>query len=264
VISKGYKAGGNSVGNQTNISGDPAFSVPFDKETLLNYEIGVKSEVLDRRLRINASLFFLQWEDFQMEAFRFLTPGDLSSNFEQAINIEEAEALGFELEFLALLTDNLSVGGSFGFLDTEITSDSQAEITGGAVVDLKGLEIPKAPEHTLNLFAELRYPFGNNEWWLRGEVVSRDGQYSDIEGLTNQQTLAFREVGPGEFPYLSPSYTVVNLRGGIDWERFGVVLYVQNAGDEEYYTGTQENFGVSGIRLRPHPRIVGGAVNFNF
>ena len=264
VISKGYKAGGNSVGNQTNISGDPAFSVPFDKETLLNYEIGIKSEVLDRRLRINASLFFLQWEDFQMEAFRFLTPGDLSSNFEQAINIEEAEALGFELEFLALLTENLSLGGSFGFLDTEITSDSQAEITGGAVVDLKGLEIPKAPETTLNLFAELRYPFGNNEWWLRGEVVSRDGQYSDIEGLTNQQTLAFREVGPGEFPYLSPSYTVFNLRGGIDWERFGVVLYVQNAGDEEYYTGTQENFGVSGIRLRPHPRVVGGAVNFNF
>jgi len=39
---------------------------------------------------------------------------------------------------------------------------------------------------------------------------------------------------------------------------------VQNAGDEEYYTGTQENFGISGIRLRPHPRVVGGAVNFNF
>ncbi|MCH8944890.1 MAG: hypothetical protein IH910_08890, partial [Proteobacteria bacterium] len=149
-------------------------------------------------------------------------------------------------------------------MDTEITSDSQAEITGGAVVNLKGLVIPKAPEHTLYLFAEFRYPLSNNEWWLRGEVVSRDGQYSDIEGLTNQQTLSFREVGPGEFPYLSPSYTVFNLRGGFDWERVGLTVYVQNAGDEKYYTGTQENFGISGIRLRPHPRTIGAAINFDF
>jgi iron complex outermembrane receptor protein len=264
VISKGYKAGGNSVGNQTNLAGDPAFSVAFSEEILWNYEIGVKSELLDRRLRINASAFFLQWEDFQMEAFRFLTPGDLSSNFEQAVNIEEAEATGLEVEFVALLNDNLTVGGSFGFLDTEITSATQVEITGGALVNLQGLDIPKAPGNTLNLFAELRYPLTNNEWWLRGEVISRDGQYSDIEGLTNQQTLAFREVGPGEFPYLSPSYTVFNVRGGFDWERVGIVVYVQNAGDEEYYTGTQENFGISGIRLRPHPRTIGAAVNFNF
>ena len=264
VISKGYKAGGNSVGNQTNLPGDPAFSIPFTEETLWNYEIGVKSELLDRRLRINASAFFLQWEDFQMEAFRFLTPGDLSSNFEQAVNIEEAEAVGLEVEFVALLSDSVTIGGSLGLLDTEITSDSQAEITGGAVVSLKGLVIPKAPEYTLNLFAELRYPLSNNEWWLRGEVVSRDGQYSDIEGLTNRQTRAFREVGPGEFPYLSPSYTVVNLRGGFDWERVALTVYVQNAADEEDYTGTQENFGISGIRLRPHPRTWGAAVNIDF
>jgi len=264
VVSKGYKAGGNSVGNQTNQPGAPPFIVPFSEETLLNYEVGLKSELLDRRLRLNVAAFFLQWDDFQMEAFRFLTPGDLSSNFEQAVNIEEAEALGLEIEFVALLSDYFTVGGAFGLLDTEITSDTTVEITGGAMVNLLGLDIPKAPSDTLNLFGEYRRPAGANEWWLRGEVINRDGQYSDIEGLTNQQTLAFREVGPNEFPYLSPSYTVVNVRGGYDWERVGLMVYVQNAGDEEYYTGTQENFGVSGIRLRPHPRVFGAAVEFRF
>ena len=264
VISKGYKAGGNSVGNNTNEPGSPAFSVPFDQETLWNYEIGIKSELADNRVRINASLFFLQWEDFQMEAFRFLTPGDLSSNFEQAVNIEEAEASGAEIELIAVLGDYWTVGGAIGWLDTEITSDSSAEITGGAVVELQGLVIPKAPERTSNIYAEFRYPFSENNWWFRGEIISREGQYSDIEGLTNQQTLSFREVGENEFPYLSPDYTVVNLRGGIEWQRFAVVVYVQNALDEKYYTGTQENFGISGIRLRPHLRTIGGAVNFNF
>jgi len=264
VISKGYKAGGNSVGNNTNEPGSPAFSVAFDQEELWNYEIGIKSELADNRVRLNASLFFLQWNDFQMEAFRFLTPGDLSSNFEQAVNIEEAEAAGAEIELTAVLGDYWTVGGAIGWLDTEITSDSTAEITGGFVVELQGLEIPKAPRQTSNVFAEFRYPFGNNDWWFRGEIISRDGQYSDIEGLTNQQTLSIREVGENEFPYLSPDYSITNLRGGINWERFGVAVYVQNAFDEEYYTGTQENFGISGIRLRPHPRVIGGSVNFNF
>lgn len=264
VVSKGYKAGGNSTGNQTNLPGDPAFSVSFEPETLINFEAGVKSELLDRRVRLNASVFFLIWEDLQLEAFRFLTPGDLSSNFEQTVNVEEAEALGLEVEFVALVSEYFTLGGSLGLMDTEITSDSQAEITGGFIVDLEGLEIPKAPEYTFNLFGEYRAPAGDNEWWLRAEVISRDGQYSDVEGLTNTQTRSIRNVGPDEFPYLSPDYTVWNLRGGYDWERVGVTVYVQNLADEEYYTGTQENFGVSGIRLRPHPRVIGAAVNFNF
>ena len=51
-----------------------------------------------------------------------------------------------------------------------------------------------------------------------------------------------------------------NLRGGFEWERISITLYVENVFDEEYYTGTQENFGLSGIRLRPHPRTYGATL----
>src|SRR5262249_34410516 len=81
TISKGYKAGGDSTGNNTNIDGSPPVDVPFDEETLWNYEVGIKTESLDHRLRVNASVFYLDWKGLQIEAFRFLTPGDLSSNF---------------------------------------------------------------------------------------------------------------------------------------------------------------------------------------
>jgi len=43
-----------------------------------------------------------------------------------------------------------------------------------------------------------------------------------------------------------------------------VTAFVENATDEEYYTGTQENFGASGIRLRPHPMVMGASVNYRF
>ena len=272
TVSKGYKAGGNSVGNNTNAEGAPAFSVPYGDESLWNYEVGLKSEWFDRRLRVNASAFYMDWTDLQLEAFRFLTPGDLSSNFEQTINVGKAQARGAELEFLALASDRLSFGGSVGVLDTEITSDTTAQITGGFDVELKGLVLPKAPELTWNLFGEYRWSVGrDNAYWVRVDFIHRDGQYSDVEGLTVAQTTGpspnsgrVRALPYGEFPFRSPDYDLVNLRAGYDAERFSVGVFVENLTDEEYYTGTQENFGASGIRLRPHQRVIGANMEFRF
>jgi iron complex outermembrane receptor protein len=279
TVSKGYKAGGVSTGNNTNATGSPAFSLPYDPEELLNIEFGIKSELADHRVRLNASVFVLRWKDLQVEAFRFLTPGDLSSNFEQTVNIPKAEGKGIEIELLAKPTDNFTVGGSLGYLETEITEQPDTssgqpgvEITGGFIVDVLGLDIPKAPAVTANLFGEYRWPIGSNAAWVRGEVLYRDSQYSDIEALTNQQTDGqpspnqglIRDVQANEFPYKVPEFSVVNLRGGFEWQRASLSLYVQNLLDEEYYTGTQENFGLSGIRLRPHPRVYGASVSFKF
>ncbi len=270
-ISKGYKAGGSSVGNNTNTPNSDPFIVGFDEETLWNYEVGFKSELANDRVRLNGALFFLDWTDLQMEAFRFLTPGDLSSNFEQTINIDDAEATGIELELLALVSDNLTLGATLGVLDTEITSDSTAEITGGFVVDLKGEDIPKAPELTMSAFAEYAWNLNSGaEAWVRVEFIHRDGQYSDVEGLTNAQT---RGPSPNqglvralasEFPYKSPDYDIWNIRGGFNFEKWSLTAFVENASDEEYYTGTQENFGASGIRLRPHPRVIGASLQYDF
>ncbi len=275
MASKGYKAGGTSTGN---FNADP-IEIAYGDETLLNYEFGVKSELMDNRLRINAAVFHLIWDDMQFESFRFLIPGDLTSNFEQTINIAEATATGAEVEFQAVLTDNFILSGAIGVLDTEIDDPQLIEITGGFNVSLDGLDIPKAPDLSWNLAGEYHWPAGDNDAWIRIEFVHRDGQYSDIEGLTNLQTRERlpntidpnvpdsgleRPVGPNEFPFLSPDFDVVNLRGGWEADKWGFQVYVQNLADEEYYTGTQENFGASGIRLRPHPRIIGANVNFNF
>ncbi len=260
TLSKGYKNGGTSV---SDVRDD--LTSGFDQEEVFNIEGGFKAELLDRRVRINASVFHLIWSDLQMEAFRLIVPGDLTSNFEQTINVNRAQATGFEVEFLAALTDGFTLSGGGGYMDSEIKKSRPVELTGRHVVDLVGLELPKAPKFTFNLAAEYRWPIAASEVWIRGEYIHRDGQYSDIEGLTNQQTaiLASRPL-VGEFPYRSPDYDVVNVRAGLDMAQWSVSVYIQNLFDEEYYTGTQENFGVSGIRLRPHPRVFGGSVSYSF
>jgi iron complex outermembrane receptor protein len=271
TISKGYKAGGSSVGNNTNQDGNPAFSLPFNEENMWNYELGFKSELMENRLRLNVSVFNLQWSDLQFESFRFLTPGDLSSNFEQTINIEDAEATGGEIELTAAITDGFTLYGTLGYLDSEITSNTNAELTGGFVVNLQGLDLPKAPKYTLGLIPEYRWQIADNEAWVRLEYFSRGSQYSDIEALTNQQTTGpspnngiVRELPYGEFPYKVPSFDLFNLRAGFNKDAWAFNFYVANLFEEEYYTGTQENFGVSGMRLRPHPRTFGLNVSYVF
>ena len=59
------------------------------------------------------------------------------------------------------------------------------------------------------------------------------------------------------FPTRVPSYDVVNLRAGISGDRWSITAYIENVFDKNYYTGTQENFGLGGFRIRPHFRIAG-------
>lgn len=272
IVSKGYKPGGNSVGNNTNAPGAPAFATKYGSETLWNYELGLKSELLEGRLRLNAAVFHLEWDDLQFESFFFLTPGDLSTNVDQIISIEEAEANGVEVEFAALVTDGLTISGGLGYLDTEIKSDTVVQLSGGWRPSLLGLDLPKSPELTASLVGEYRWVIGgNNEAWIRLEYIHRDGQYSDIEGLTNRQLNGpapsnglIHNSGPNEFPYRSPDYDLLNLRAGVEWGQWGITGFVQNLTDEKYYTGTQENFGVSGIRLRPNPLTFGGSISYTY
>ena len=272
MVSKGYKPGGNSVGNNTNVDGAPAFTTKYDKESLWNYELGLKSELLEGRLRLNAAVFHLSWDDLQFESFFFLTPGDLSTNVDQIVSIEEAEANGLEVEFAALVTDGLTISGALGYLDTEIKSDTIVQLSGGWRPSLLGLDLPKSPELTANLMGEYRWPIGaDNEAWVRLEYIHRDGQYSDMEGVTNLQLNGpapnnglIHSSGANEFPYRSPDYDLLNLRAGVEWGPWSITGFVQNLTDEKYYTGTQENFGVSGIRLRPNPLTFGGSISYTY
>jgi iron complex outermembrane receptor protein len=273
TISQGYKAGGLSLGNDATQDGSPAIVEPFKDETLWNYELGLKSELWDNRVRLNLSGYYMEWSDLQMESFRFLVPGDLSSNFEKTINIEDAEAWGGELEVLAAVTDRITFTAAAGYMDTEITSDTTAVITGSFDVDLNGLPLAKAPEWTYNASVQYRLPIGNNEAWIQLEFVHRDGQYGDIEALTYKQTdgpapntgIARNSIAEfGDYPFKTPDYDVWNLRAGFDMEHWSISAYVQNLDEENYYTGTGENFGVSGMRLRPTPRIIGGNIKYRF
>ena len=282
-VSKGYKAGGFSLGfgGSANMG---MINQPFEDEKLLNYEVGVKMELMDRRLRINAAAFALEWDDLQLETFFFLIPGDATSNIARTINVQEAEAEGFELNFATAISDRFTLTGGIGVVNTEITSNDTVRISGNLTVRLQNASLPRAPELTANLAGDYRWELSSgNEAYVRAEWIHRAEQFSTIEDATYGQTsnafvladINAPAVGANilgqipdrsnGFPFKTPSANIINLRAGYVWDdNMQIDLFIENAFDEEYYTGTGENFGLSGFRLRPHPRIIGARFSYGW
>lgn len=109
---EGFKSGGfNGRGNSTDTIG------PYDPEIVDTFELGIKSEWLDNRVRVNAAAFHSDYKDKQEEIIR--TNPDTGATITTVDNAGKAKIQGLELEWLAVLPAGFSLGGTVGYLDAE-------------------------------------------------------------------------------------------------------------------------------------------------
>jgi len=118
-VTTGYKAGGVFF----NVSGvNPAFR----PEKLTTYEIGLKSEWLDRRLSLNADVFYSRYRDMQQViATAVFLDG-------AAFNVGRATIKGLDIELMARPADNLSFSLSYAYLDPKL---NDVPVIAGTVYD---------------------------------------------------------------------------------------------------------------------------------
>lgn len=141
-ISKGYKAGGfNGEGME---KAEEAI-IAFRPEVAWNYETGFKVQSFDDRLRVNGALFITDYTDIQSAVW--VETGENTPDNLVVVN-GSGEAKGFEVEVIALLSENLTLSGSYGYLDSEFTDDLL--IDGN---NLKGNKMRRTPENSFNLNA---------------------------------------------------------------------------------------------------------------
>ena len=171
-ITRGFKPGGSNLtfGREQEIA--PIVVLPiFEEETVDAFELGVKTDLANGRVRVNAALFYYDYENLQYQA----TDPEI---FEGGVgNIPESEIFGGELEFAAFITDSLILDARMAWLETEITASHLAldnvESEGatnallaqgsplfgpdiqiaraGKITDVKGNELAKTPSFTANL-----------------------------------------------------------------------------------------------------------------
>ena len=150
----GFNAGGFSE-----TCGSVISCQPYAQEENDNFEIGLKSDLLDGTLRVNMALFHTKYESLQRDTV--VTIIDAAGNeFQEtvAVNVGESTAKGIEVELNWVPTDNLRIDGNFGYLDHDYDSYSPSAdpaplgLPGGPrPIDFSALDPPFSPEFNYGL-----------------------------------------------------------------------------------------------------------------
>ena len=160
TYAKGYRSGGFNG----RVDSVPSATIPYDPETVDNYELGFKTEWMEQRLRFNGAIFYMDYQDKQ-EEIGLPSDGDTGQRI-SVFNAADATMQGIELELQAIVTENLSLRANLGYLDSEY--DEFTFDNGFEIVDNSGLEFRRAPEFTGSIDATYEWQIGNGEAWVRG------------------------------------------------------------------------------------------------
>jgi len=173
LYSKGFRAGG--------FSGRPnsyeAASTPYDPETVDNFEVGIKSEWMDNRLRLNASAYFMKYKDKQEEQS---VPAPQGTGQQTIVfNAASAELKGLEVELLAKPGSGWTLSLALGLLDAKYTEFFELEVPddpNSDLVDISYLNLRRAPEVTATFTPTY-------EWAMLGGLMSVQASWRYIDEL---------------------------------------------------------------------------------
>ncbi|GAA0386234.1 TonB-dependent receptor [Brevundimonas terrae] len=246
--SRGFRAGGfNGRAGSFEAVG------PYDSETVDSFEIGVKSELLDRRLRLNASVFTSEYKDMQ-QSVQQLIPG---TNINQTLvaNVGSASITGFEAEASALLTDALTLTATVGYLDAAFDEFTADLGDGLGLIDRSNLPMTYAPEwsNSVTLNYKKSYDFGQVTAQASARYAS--DMYTSFNALNALSDFAVRKANT-----IIDGSVALELPDG----RWRVSLWGKNLTDEVIINNT---FGVGPLlaaRVYQPPREIGVDLSFTF
>ncbi|MCB0189412.1 MAG: TonB-dependent receptor, partial [Caldilineaceae bacterium] len=245
-ISKGYKQGSfptSSVASWVGLE-------PVKQESVLAYEVGVKSELMDRRLSVNAAAFLYKYNDKQVRG----SIGDpVWGALPQLRNIPKSEVKGAELEVNASPFDGLRLSGSVVYLDTEITKIDPLEFNVvGLQEDMTGAPLPLTPKWSYKLDGEYSWemggvkPFIGATWrWEGKKDANLNG--SNVRPIPTDPQYPQNRFVPGyEYPFVIDSYGLLSARAGfgdID-DSWKIFAWCDNCANKYYWlnvTVAQDN-----------------------
>ena len=226
-VSQGYKSGGF----QDTPSNTPGATTPYDPETVLSYELGLKSEFWDNRLRINGALFQMDYENLQVE----FTNDQCLCNI--VSNASDAKIQGMEVEISLAATDGLLVWLNGSFLDTEY--ENYVISTG----DFSGNQLQRTPDNQVSTGFEYAANVGD---WGRALKLRLSYTWQD-EMPWAHTNVSFED-----------AYGLLDGRIGLSPENqnWTVALWGRNLADEEARANVIEFLG-GDVSLYNPPRTYG-------
>ncbi len=244
----------------------------FDDEKVLNYELGAKTMFADRRVTLNAAVFFSDIDNLQAVA-------DAGSCSSRVVLNAQAEAVGAEVELSARPNSSWDFALSATYVQAEIT-ETRADASGTPIAGIRdGNRLPTSPEFQAAASATYTWPFSTAMDGFANFTFQHVGSsYTQLADQEPPTGCVGCPGAPGFFPFGAPSitqftfdpelpsYELGNLRFGVRSEAWEAAAFVNNLWDERAFLsldrerGTRARVGF----LTNMPRTYGMALRMNF
>ena len=253
TVSRGYKAGGYNDQTGSNGFFDSTLTRPVNPEFATNFELGLKTQWLDNRVRFNPTIYYVKYTDAQRAANIPAVKG--GAQFQETVfyNAAEITAKGVELELQALVTESFLVRVAASRLDAKYDKFKidQAKVgnpvigdpTGSGIVEthlnLTGLPVPRSPKQSLNVSGTYTFELANaSKLEATGDIYYED---------RNLYYISAAAPPPGFVQATSPynayldSKTILNA--SLAWTsgsgKYFARLYGRNLTDKRYRIASQ-------------------------
>lgn len=244
--SRGFRSGGF-----TGSARSASELAPFDPEFIDSYELGLRSTFLDRRVTFNATAFWMDYTDRQMQLVEVVSLSPFVSRV-RIFNAGKSEQKGVEIEASVEPVSGLRIAGAYGYTDARYTELAGPFAgVGDVAVDLRR-ELPQTPKHTFNVAATYRTSLA-----LPGELVFHaDYNYRSkiYYDLPNSEAIAQGGYGlvNGRITWEAPS-------GGLEF-----AVWVRNLTNKTYRTDGTAVPGIFTSAYFGDPRTYGIEITKRF
>lgn len=231
----------------------------FDSDEAWSYEIGTKNRLVDGRLNISASVFYIEWEDIQRPVYL-----GLGCNRSVTLNAATAISQGFDLQGAMAVTDALTVELSMGYTDAKYDGallGSVDPITGSRPVLINDENVLSSAGPWMGTVA-LNYEemmFGQDVF-ARIEYQYNSAQHDPTE-IQDPSTTSFN---PNSRKY--PKADSLNLRAGIQLSMTELAVFVDNLTNEHpmFQTDDGDEFNSTTRYSTYRPRTFGVTATFRY
>jgi iron complex outermembrane receptor protein len=260
-FSHGFRAGGYN--DQVGTGGTPitdAEKQPTGPEKANSFELGAKTELFDRRIRLNEALFYVKYKDLIRQVVEPITNSNGQVGEETLFkNAASMTAYGIENEFTAQLADGLLLRVPFSWQHCEYGTFTTLNSSGTGSIDLSGLPVNRCPAVTATIDVNYTLPFA----WSGGRVTI---DLNDNYVSKNLDTYSISQ------PYASFTQTYQDARAllggsltytGAD-NRWFARVYGRNLTDKIYKESAQNVDPLWVWAFYGEPRFIGGEIGYKF
>ena len=276
---------GQLATNQTGVYENYVVPAVALTDSLTSFEVGLKSYLLDRSLRLNATWFRSVIDELQVSRF---DPSNVAFLY-FIENIGDAKTGGLDVDFQWVPTGSLSIAGAFSVLNTELTRINP-QLQGIAVP--VGSELPMAPAFAGNL--RLRYDFrlANADAFVAASLNYRGKSVAGIVGSAELMDdslfhqagaysgLAVQDEGgtfgtvripdgaggrrlPGNSRFINPAATTIAVSVGVERDTWGAELFIDNLNNESAPVVQIAGHYTPAITVQ-RPRTIGLRMSYDF